>query len=100
MSWLEFNTNTSTLKTARSSINSHLIVRGFRKLRLSTMKLDEAVIKLLNLNPEITSVSSAGGGGSSLASTSKISTKDGNGKPKHLFMKTGSGKDAQIMFQG
>ncbi|KIW07539.1 uncharacterized protein PV09_01500 [Verruconis gallopava] len=64
------------------------------------MQLDAAVIELLNLNPEVTSVVSAGGGGCSSASTSKITTKDSDGKPKYFFMKTGTGKDAKIMFQG
>lgn len=64
------------------------------------MKLDEAVLKLLKLNPEVTSVASAGGGGCSSASTSKITTKDENGNEKYYFMKSGSGKDAEIMFEG
>jgi protein-ribulosamine 3-kinase len=64
------------------------------------MTLDEAVIKLLKVDPELTSVSAPAGAGSSSASTSKISTKDDNGKTKHFFMKTGSGKDAEVMFQG
>lgn len=64
------------------------------------MKLDEAVVKLLKLNPETTSVASAGGGGCSSASTSKITTKDENGNNKYYFMKSGSGKDAEIMFEG
>jgi len=64
------------------------------------MKLDPAVIKLLQLDPEKTSVSSAGGGGCSSASTSKITTTLDNGSRKQFFMKTGSGKDAQIMFEG
>lgn len=64
------------------------------------MQLDEAVLTLLKLTPEVTSVSSAGGGGCSSASTSKIVTKDENGDPKYYFMKSGSGKDAEIMFEG
>jgi hypothetical protein len=63
------------------------------------MKLDEAVVKLLKLEPELTSLS-AGGIGSSSASTNKIATKDENGKERNFFMKTGTGKDAEIMFQG
>ncbi|ORX98681.1 Fructosamine/Ketosamine-3-kinase [Clohesyomyces aquaticus] len=64
------------------------------------MKLDPAVIKLLNLDPENTSVSSAGGGGCSSASTSKITSKLSGGTEKCFFMKTGQGKYAEIMFEG
>ncbi|KAF2192529.1 Ketosamine-3-kinase [Zopfia rhizophila CBS 207.26] len=64
------------------------------------MKLDPAVIKLLNLDPENTSISSSGGGGCSSASTSKITSKLGDGTEKCFFMKTGSGKDAETMFEG
>jgi protein-ribulosamine 3-kinase len=64
------------------------------------MKLDLAVLKLLKLDPSTTSVSSAGGGGCSSATTSKIITKLEDGTEKHFFMKTGRGKDAEIMFEG
>lgn len=64
------------------------------------MKLDKSVIKLLRLDPEVTSVTSAGGGGCSSASTSKITSKDDSGKARLYFMKSGTGKDAKIMFEG
>ncbi|CAK3781432.1 Hypothetical predicted protein [Lecanosticta acicola] len=64
------------------------------------MKLDPAVISLLNLDPETTSVSSAGGGGMSSASTSKISTTLPDGSKMNYFMKTGKGAAAEIMFKG
>ncbi|KAH7079395.1 Fructosamine/Ketosamine-3-kinase [Paraphoma chrysanthemicola] len=64
------------------------------------MKLDPAVVKLLGLDAATTSVSSAGGGGCSSASTSKIVSKLSDGTEKTFFMKTGSGKEAEIMFQG
>ncbi|KAF2271162.1 Ketosamine-3-kinase [Lojkania enalia] len=64
------------------------------------MKLDPAVVKLLDLDPQNTSVSSAGGGGMSSASTSKIATKLGDGTEKMFFMKTGRGREAEIMFKG
>lgn len=64
------------------------------------MKLDPAVIKLLSLDPSNTTVSSHGGGGMSSASTAKITTKLADGSEKKFFMKTASGKDAEIMFQG
>lgn len=46
------------------------------------MKLDSAVVELLGLNPDKTSVSSAGGGGDSSAVTSKITTILDNGSEK------------------
>ncbi|PSN70508.1 Ketosamine-3-kinase [Corynespora cassiicola Philippines] len=64
------------------------------------MKLDPEVIKLLKLDPENTTVSSAGGGGCSSASTSKITSKLEDGTEKLFFMKTGRGKDAETMFEG
>ena len=64
------------------------------------MKIDSAVAKLLSLDASNTSVSSAGGGGMSSASTSKIVTRLSDGSSKYYFMKTGSGKDAEIMFTG
>tara|TARA_R110002003_G_scaffold122_10_gene11099 strand:- start:7330 stop:7557 length:228 start_codon:yes stop_codon:yes gene_type:complete len=64
------------------------------------MKLDPAVIKLLGLDTATTSVSSAGGGGCSSALTSKIVSKGQDGTDKTFFMKTGSGEDAKVMFEG
>lgn len=64
------------------------------------MKLDSAVVELLGLNPDNTSVSSAGGGGDSSAVTSKITTVLDDGSERKFFMKTGSGRDAEIMFAG
>ncbi len=65
-----------------------------------TMKLDPAVVKLLQLDADSTSVSSAGGGGCSSASTSKIASKLSNGTEKTFFMKTGTGSSATTMFEG
>lgn len=64
------------------------------------MKLDSAVVSLLGLDANNTSVSSAGGGGSSSASTSKITTKLSNGESMTYFMKTGKGREAEVMFEG
>ena len=64
------------------------------------MKLDPAVIKLLELDAKNAAVSSAGGGGCSSASTSKIVSQLDNGQTKAFFMKTGSGKEAEVMFEG
>ena len=66
----------------------------------SAMKLDPAVIRLLGLNLDKTHVSSAGGGGSSSASTLKITSQLDDGTDQTFFMKTGSGEEADVMFQG
>jgi len=66
----------------------------------SAMKLDPAVIKLLSLDPQSTTVSSAGGGGCSSASTSKITEKGEDGEERCFFMKTGKGREAEVMFEG
>ncbi|KAA8615004.1 phosphatidylinositol-4-phosphate 5-kinase fab1 PtdIns 4 P-5-kinase [Pyrenophora tritici-repentis] len=63
------------------------------------MKIDPAVVKLLGLNPDKTNISSVGGG-SSFASTSKIVSQLDDGTQKAFFMKTGSGKEAEVMFEG
>jgi fructosamine-3-kinase len=65
-----------------------------------TMKLDPALISLLKLDASTASISSAGGGGMSSASTSKIVQKLDDGTTKQYFMKTGRGKEAEIMFTG
>lgn len=64
------------------------------------MKLDPAVIQLLDIDPDRTTVSSAGGGGCSSASTSKITCKQSDGTGKLFFMKTGRGNEAEMMFRG
>jgi protein-ribulosamine 3-kinase len=64
------------------------------------MKLDSAVAEMLKLDAAKTTVSSAGGGGCSSASTAKITTILPDGTEKKFFMKTGSGKDAEVMFEG
>ncbi|KAH7126665.1 Fructosamine/Ketosamine-3-kinase [Dendryphion nanum] len=64
------------------------------------MKLDPAVVELLELDSDSTTVSSASGGGCSSASTSKIVTKLPDGTERLFFMKTGKGEDAKEMFQG
>jgi hypothetical protein len=70
------------------------------RARQAMMKLDPSVVKLLGLDASITSVSPAGGGGCSSASTSKIVSKLPDGTETSFFMKTGSGEDAKIMFEG
>lgn len=63
-------------------------------------KLDSAVAKLLSLDPAKTTVASAGGGGMSSASTHKITTTLADGTQKSYFLKSGFGKDAEVMFRG
>jgi len=64
------------------------------------MKLDSAVVKLLALDPNNTSVSSHGGAGMSSASTMKITTTAEDGSKKQFFMKTGKDSEAELMFTG
>lgn len=66
---------------------------------ISAMKLDPAVVKLLDLDPDSTSISS-GSGGCSSASSSKITSRLSDGSEKLFFMKSGKGKEAQMMFEG
>ena len=62
------------------------------------MKLDSAVVRALSLDPAKTNVKSHGGSG--FSTTAKISTTLEDGTGKHFFMKTGKGKDAEVMFRG
>lgn len=80
-----------TLETVTNNTGHH---------NTQAMELDAAVIKLMGLDASVTSVSLAGGVGCSSASTSKISTKDADGKAQHYFMKSGTGPEAETMFKG
>lgn len=60
-------------------------------------KLDPAIIKALSLDPALTSITSHGASG--FSTISKITTKV-DGKEKLYFVKTGSGKNAEVMFAG
>ena len=62
------------------------------------MKIDSAVIKALSLDPAKTTVAKHGGSG--FSTTAKITTTLKDGTAKHFFMKTGKGKDAEVMFAG
>ncbi|OAQ99422.1 hypothetical protein LLEC1_04998 [Akanthomyces lecanii] len=59
--------------------------------------VDGAILEALGLNANDTTMSSHGGSG--FASTFKLSTTV-DGQPKHYFVKTGSGADAETMFKG
>ena len=64
----------------------------------SRMKIDSAVIKALSLDSAKTTVAKHGGSG--FSTTAKITTTLKDGAEKHFFMKTGKGKDAEVMFAG
>ncbi|KAH9868112.1 hypothetical protein J1614_007184 [Plenodomus biglobosus] len=64
------------------------------------MKLDPAIAKLLGVDASKTSITPAGGGGCSSATTSKIVSHGEDGTEKSFFMKTGIGREADVMFQG
>ena len=67
-------------------------------LDTNEMKIDSAVIKALSLDPAKTAVAKHGGSG--FSTTAKITTTLKDGTEKRLFMKTGKGKDAEVMFAG
>ncbi|VUC37982.1 unnamed protein product [Clonostachys rosea] len=60
-------------------------------------QVDPAIIQALGLDPDQVKMASHGGGG--FSSTFKVSGI-ANGEAKTFFVKTGSGKDSEIMFQG
>ncbi|TGJ85221.1 hypothetical protein E0Z10_g3548 [Xylaria hypoxylon] len=60
-------------------------------------KVDPAIIEALSLDPNTTKITSHGGSG--FASTFKLSSTV-NGKEMNYFVKTGTGEDAALMFQG
>lgn len=59
--------------------------------------VDPAIIEALSLNPHTTKLTSHGGSG--FASTFKLSSTV-NGKDINYFVKTGTGPEAELMFQG
>ncbi|KAF4462030.1 serine threonine kinase [Fusarium albosuccineum] len=60
-------------------------------------KVDPAILEALGLDSDNSSIASHGGSG--FASTFKISTTV-DGKPASYFVKTGTGKEAEVMFRG
>ena len=61
-------------------------------------KVDSAIIKALGLDVSATSMA-RNPGCSAFSSTFKLSTTV-DGKPRHFFVKTASGRDAEVMFKG
>ena len=62
------------------------------------MKIDSAVIRALSLDPAKTTIAKHGGSG--FSTTAKITTTLKDGTEKNFFIKTGKGKNAQVMFAG
>lgn len=60
--------------------------------------IDSAILKALSLKVDTASISSHGGSG--FSSTYKIVSKDQDGKDKLYFVKTGKGRDSEVMFAG
>ncbi|KUJ08598.1 Ketosamine-3-kinase [Mollisia scopiformis] len=61
-------------------------------------KIDPAILKALSLDEANTTISSHGGSG--FVSTFKLTTKDKDEKEKLYFVKTGKGRECEIMFAG
>ncbi|EXF80446.1 fructosamine kinase [Colletotrichum fioriniae PJ7] len=59
--------------------------------------VDPTILEALQLDPEQTKIASHGGSG--FASSFKL-TSVIDGQPTNFFVKTGSGKDAEVMFRG
>lgn len=64
------------------------------------MALDPVVAKLLDLSSDTTHVFAAAGGGCSAATTWKIETQRDHAAKRLFFMKTGTGLEAEAMFEG
>lgn len=59
--------------------------------------VDSAILEALGLDPSTTKIATHGGSG--FASTFKLSSTV-DGETKNYFVKTGTGKDAELMFTG
>lgn len=59
--------------------------------------VDPAILDALKLDPAQSQIHAHGGSG--FASTFKISSTV-DGQPVHYFVKTGDGKDSEVMFKG
>lgn len=77
---------------------SHYFAAVYGDINTNTMKIDSAVIKALSLDSAKSTVALHGGSG--FSTTAKITTTLEDGAEKHFFMKTGKGKDAEVMFAG
>ncbi|KAK2787205.1 hypothetical protein FQN52_007294 [Onygenales sp. PD_12] len=64
------------------------------------MKLDPAVLELLKLDAQKTTVSSGAGGGCSSASSWQIKTQLADGTYRRFFMKTATGDAGRVMVEG
>lgn len=64
------------------------------------MKLDDAVVALLNLQSRSITVTKLGGGCSSASVAKIVAFNEEDGTQKQFFMKSGIGKVAEVMFRG
>ncbi|KAK0267129.1 hypothetical protein LTR35_016516 [Friedmanniomyces endolithicus] len=93
--------NAQQIGSEHRHINRRMLSRLLRRtLAGNAMKTDSAVVSLLGLDPDKTSVSSSGGVGTSSATTCKITTTFPDGNTMQYFMKTGKGREAESMFEG
>lgn len=84
-------------------VHTHLLtVNKTKRLRSGlAMKVDPAILAALPPDTDPTQTSMSTHGGSGFSSTAKITakTKDGS-EERYYFVKTGKGKDAEVMFRG
>jgi len=62
------------------------------------MKIDPAILRALSHSPSNTTLSAHGGSG--FTTTGKLSITLSDGSKRHLFLKTGAGRDSEVMFAG
>lgn len=62
------------------------------------MKIDPAILRALSLSPSNTTLASHGGSG--FTTTGKLVTTLPDGSKKLFFLKTGAGRDSEVMFAG
>ena len=60
--------------------------------------VDSAIVRALGLDAEASRLAAHGGSG--FASTFKLTTSRADGSPASYFVKTGTGRDAEVMFRG
>ena len=61
-------------------------------------QVDSAILQALGLGAKPTRLAAHGGSG--FASTLKLTTTADDGSEVNFFVKTGTGKDAEVMFRG
>lgn len=61
-------------------------------------KIDPAIARALSLDAATTTIESLGG--SKFAATYKVVSKASDGSDRLFFIKTGKGKESEVMFRG